>query len=58
MPASCRGEDCQYRATWEYLAAEDSIRFTITTNQTDKWTGIGFSEDTKMVGLQLTRFLM
>lgn len=44
--------NCEYSAQWEYLGAKrgkDGIRFTIHTADTDKWTGIGFSDDLKMV---------
>lgn len=48
LPKTCTVDDCEYRATWELIPAKDAILFTIATNNSDKWTGIGFSEDTKM----------
>ena len=42
---------CEYVAKWEYLYKNDEIKFTIKTIHTDKWTGIGFSNDEKMVCL-------
>lgn len=54
LPADCdiNNNTCDYVASWEYLGqkrGKDSIRFTITTKQTKTWTGIGFSNDKKMV---------
>lgn len=57
----CRGEwsspkncilsegQCEYHAKWEYFSRKDEIKFTITTTNTNTWTGIGFSDDHKMV---------
>ncbi|GAB6031628.1 hypothetical protein CHUAL_009388 [Chamberlinius hualienensis] len=47
-PSSCTVDDCEYRATWEFISSQDLILFTVSTNNSDKWTGIGFSDDTKM----------
>ncbi|RVE45012.1 hypothetical protein evm_010330 [Chilo suppressalis] len=52
-PTACNPDNntCQYYASWEYLGqkrGKDSIRFVIKTNQTNLWTGIGFSKDKKM----------
>lgn len=40
---------CEYSAKWEYLPRSDEIKFTITTSHTEKWTGIGFSDNERMV---------
>lgn len=53
-PQTCTpGEDCEYYARWEYLEKTDDIKFTIQTTNTDRWTGIGFSDNTRMVGICL-----
>lgn len=51
VPRHCSPENftCEYSAQWEVIPREDAIRFTITTKHTDTWTGIGFSDDEKMV---------
>lgn len=49
-PASCTpGEDCQYYARWEYDEASDYINFKVQTSHTNLWTGIGFTDNTRMV---------
>ena len=50
-PRDCNPENntCEYYAKWEHLYKKDEIRFTVKTKHTDTWTGIAFSEDTKMV---------
>jgi len=52
-PPKCSNYDssaksCTYNATWEYIPSSDSVRFVIETHKADQWTGIGFSEDTRM----------
>ena len=47
-PAKCTGYGCDYKVTWEYLDDEDDIRFTVSTKNRNKWTGIGFSIDKNM----------
>lgn len=47
-PSRCTGYGCDYKATWEYLDAEDEIKFTISTKNKNKWTGIAFSSDRSM----------
>lgn len=42
------GKPCAYNATWQYIPQIDSVRFTIETRRADRWTGIGFSDDTSM----------
>lgn len=51
VPRNCNPENntCEYSAKWEYLPRKDEIRFTITTTNTDTWTGVAFSKDDKMV---------
>ncbi|XP_060536686.1 uncharacterized protein LOC132708394 isoform X2 [Cylas formicarius] len=50
IPKGCRPENytCEYSAKWELIPRKDEIRFTITTNHTDTWTGIAFSDNEKM----------
>ena len=50
-PRNCNPakRNCEYYAKWEYLERKDEIKFTIQTTHTDLWTGIGFSDDQKMV---------
>lgn len=57
----CRGEwgtpkncdvnkgQCEYHIVWSYSTRTDYITFTISTKHTDLWTGVGFSDDHKMV---------
>lgn len=58
LPRNCdtaKG-NCEYSASWEYLGAKrgkDGIKFTIQTTDIDRWIGIGFSDDLKMVNIQL-----
>lgn len=40
--------DCSYYAQWQYLEASDSIDFVIQTKTRNRWTGIGFSNGTRM----------
>ncbi|XP_013138418.1 PREDICTED: proteoglycan 4-like isoform X2 [Papilio polytes] len=54
LPADCdpKNGTCEYHASWEYLGqkrGKDSIKFTITTKYSKLWTGIGFSNNQKMV---------
>lgn len=42
---------CEYHATWEYFSRKDEVKFTIITTNTNYWTGIGFSDNQKMVSL-------
>jgi hypothetical protein len=50
-PRTCGGSsDCEYTARWEYDEGSDSVKFTVKTTHTkNRWTGIGFSKDTRMV---------
>lgn len=48
FPAKCTGYGCDYKVSWEYLDDEDDIRFTVSTKNRNKWTGIGFSIDKNM----------
>lgn len=42
--------NCLYRATWQFNDDTQDISFEIVTQTGGKdWTGIGFSEDRKMV---------
>lgn len=43
---------CEYHVVWTYSSKTDYMRFTITTTHTNTWTGIGFSDDHKMVNIQ------
>ncbi|XP_063986475.1 uncharacterized protein LOC135167306 isoform X4 [Diachasmimorpha longicaudata] len=49
-PRNCVVENatCDYYIRWIYRAKKDEMTFTIITKDTDKWTGVGFSEDDKM----------
>lgn len=51
VPRNCDPDNgtCEYSAKWEYVPRGDEIKFTITTTNTDTWTGIAFSNDDKMV---------
>lgn len=49
-PTGCVGADCTYKATWQYREAQDEIDFTVTsTNSRDKWIGVGFGPEKRMV---------
>ncbi|KAA0191806.1 hypothetical protein HAZT_HAZT003474 [Hyalella azteca] len=50
-PAGCsvRDNTCKYHARWEYLEGEDLVRYSVTSSAPQRWTGIGFSDNTKMV---------
>lgn len=60
-PSNCYGQwatpkgcnvtagQCEYHVVWTYSSKTDYMRFTITTTHTSTWTGIGFSDDHKMV---------
>ncbi|XP_030757105.1 uncharacterized protein LOC115882976 isoform X4 [Sitophilus oryzae] len=50
IPKGCSPENltCEYSAKWELIPRKDEIRFTLTTSNTDTWTGIAFSNDEKM----------
>lgn len=60
-PSNCYGQwstpkgcnvsagQCEYHVVWTYSSKTDYMRFTITTTHTNTWTGIGFSDDHKMV---------
>lgn len=50
-PRNCSPENktCEYSVQWQYMPRKDEIRFTLTTKHTDTWTGIGFSNNEKMV---------
>lgn len=50
-PHNCSPDNhtCEYYARWETIGRGDEMRFHIETSHTDTWTGIGFSEDDKMV---------
>lgn len=58
-PRNCNPakKNCEYYAKWEYLEKKDEVKFTIQTTHTDLWTGIGFSDDQKMV-MALYLFLL
>ncbi|XP_015589186.1 uncharacterized protein LOC107264912 isoform X5 [Cephus cinctus] len=49
-PRKCSVENdtCEYSVQWIYKSKNDQLSFTIKSNHTDKWTGIGFSNDQKM----------
>lgn len=60
-PSNCYGQwstpkgcnvtagQCEYHVVWTYSSKTDYMRFTITTTHTTLWTGIGFSDNHKMV---------
>ncbi|KRT85124.1 hypothetical protein AMK59_378 [Oryctes borbonicus] len=50
MPKHCDVENgtCEYYAEWRYSAKNDEIHFNVRTVNSGAWTGIAFSEDTKM----------
>ncbi|XP_074597944.1 uncharacterized protein LOC141852736 isoform X2 [Brevipalpus obovatus] len=47
-PERCMGYGCDYHINWEYVDDNDEIMFTIKTKNTNRWTGIGFSDDKLM----------
>ena len=52
-PRTCSGSDCEYTARWEYDEEKDSVKFIVKTIHTkNRWTGIGFSKDTRMVSIK------
>jgi hypothetical protein len=55
-PRNCDPEqhNCEYYAKWEHLHKKDEVRFTVETKHTTTWTGIAFSNDTKMVSHVIT----
>lgn len=50
-PTTCSPEkfDCEYYVSWETAGKGDEMHFHIETNSTTTWTGVGFSDDQKMV---------
>jgi hypothetical protein len=48
-PEGC-GEDCQYTAQWS--TEEDGVAFEVTSSDLERWTGIGFSDNSFMVRLE------
>ncbi len=51
-PATCDfNSGCPYSAEWTFDPVADTIRFKVMAKQdpTQKWIGIGFSSDRKMV---------
>jgi hypothetical protein len=50
-PRDCSQEkaNCEYFASWETIGRGDEMRFHIETTNTQTWSGIGFSNDIKMV---------
>lgn len=55
VPRNCKAmnKTCEYSAHWQFIPRKDEIRFTITTSHTDTWTGIGFSNNEKMVWFEI-----
>ncbi|KAI8499609.1 hypothetical protein Bbelb_226600, partial [Branchiostoma belcheri] len=48
-PEGCRGDDCDHSVSWTYNSDTDEIFFEMSARQTsDKWIGIGFSNDQLM----------
>ncbi|XP_078670139.1 uncharacterized protein LOC144910683 isoform X6 [Branchiostoma floridae x Branchiostoma belcheri] len=48
-PEGCRGDDCDHSVSWTYNSDTDKIFFEMSARQTsDKWIGIGFSNDQLM----------
>ncbi|CAH0551188.1 unnamed protein product [Brassicogethes aeneus] len=49
-PRKCNliNNTCEYSAKWQFFSKKDEVKFTITTRNTDTWTGIAFSNDEKM----------
>lgn len=43
--------NCEYFASWETVGRGDLIHFHIETTNVKTWTGIGFSDDQKMVNI-------
>lgn len=60
IPRNCNPDNhtCEYSAKWELIPATDTIRFTITTKHMDAWTGIGFSDDERMVNIMYLLILI
>ena len=49
-PEGCK-DDCQYTAQWR--TEEDGVAFKVTSSNLDKWTGVGFSDNSLMVVLPI-----
>nr|XP_024214773.1 uncharacterized protein LOC106679441 isoform X2 [Halyomorpha halys] len=49
-PKNCdlKKRECEYHATWHYISSKGHIQFSISTTNTQLWTGIAFSKDHKM----------
>lgn len=54
-PKGCdlKKRECEYHATWHYITSKGHIQFSISTTNTQLWTGIAFSKDHKMVNLMM-----
>lgn len=50
FPRDCSPEkfNCEYYASWETIGRGDEMHFRIQTNNTNLWSGIGFSNDARM----------
>ncbi|XP_015781892.1 uncharacterized protein LOC107359829 isoform X2 [Tetranychus urticae] len=47
-PSNCTGYGCDYQIAWEYMDDTDEIMFNLQTKNTNRWTGIGFSNNKRM----------
>lgn len=50
-PSDCtpKKRNCEYYIEWATIGRGDEMHFHIETNRTNTWTGVGFSDDQKMV---------
>jgi len=49
-PAGCVNDSCVYGANWSLDPTTDIVTFTVAAKQAhDRWTGIAFAPDKKMV---------
>ncbi|XP_076346405.1 uncharacterized protein LOC143244864 isoform X2 [Tachypleus tridentatus] len=47
-PQNCKVHSCLYHVKWKLRKNSDEIEFIIYSSNINKWTGIGFSNNTKM----------
>lgn len=56
-PSQCT-DNCEYSATWLYNVQKDELNFEISARTAESsWLGIAFSEDHRMVSLQMHDYI-
>ena len=49
-PPGCLDQNCDYKASWSVMETDPArVIFNLESSVTDKWTGIGFSDNMFMV---------